>query len=558
MLDSRRFLSNHPAIHPFSLMNDRLTQPSFSRARLSAAPMSLCLAVLLPTIAANGQETQPDQPIETVEKIDTPATPEIAPEITPEVPAVVPPVDEALPPLVEPLPSPTGDGVTSLPPLDGSIPLLPTSEPLPLEPDPTLSPLEDSTSILESAEDFSSTFEGDAFGGLPTAPSGFLGNGFGSLGNFGGESGSLGAGLSEGRLRKGLSATANLSGTYNSNVNPNGGKGSGNSEGESDFIMALGGSLSYLSTAPRLTFGGSYRGNYSQYFSETDLSGYSQSGSLVANYKSGRVYASATVGLAYDRGSNRYYNSEYVGRYSLTTGLNVRYTVSPKTTIQGTMSTGFSTTDEGGFDDTGSFDAGLSGLYRYSSKTEFGPGIHYGYQEGHGGNNARSSVGPTFTTNYKVNTRLSVNSQVGVDFSSYEDGDSTDVSMTGSLALRYSPSSRWGTSLSIYRGVQPDAANSGGYIDTTAISLGYNRQILRASWNVGVSYNFDSSDDGGGAIDDHDDSGGSWSLNTSLGMGIFANRAQASIFASYSDQKGRGSSNSFTSTSVGFSVSKSF
>jgi hypothetical protein len=265
-----------------------------------------------------------------------------------------------------------------------------------------------------------------------------------------------------------------------------------------------------------------------------------------------------SIGLSYDRGSNRYYDSEYVGLFNISTGFNVRYTLSPKTTLQGNIGTSFSTTSDGDFDNSGSFDAGLSALYRYSPKTEFGPGIHYGYQSSDEGGNARTSLGPTFTTNYKLSQLISLNSVIGVDFSSYEDGESTDAGMTGSLGVSYTPPAPWSMNLSLYKGMQPDAANEGGYIDTTSLSLGYNRPIRRASWSVSVSYNFDSSDDGGGGADSSGSDGGSWSLSSSLGMGIFANTCQGSIFASYSDQSGGSNGDSYASTSVGFSISRSF
>jgi outer membrane usher protein FimD/PapC len=112
--------------------------------------------------------------------------------------------------------------------------------------------------------------------------------------------------------------------------------------------------------------------------------------------------------------------------------------------------------------------------------------------------------------------------------------------------------------LSIFKGTSPAPADSGGYTDTTSISIGYNRSIRRASWNVGASYNFDNSTDAGGSDSSDDGNQNSWSLNTSLGMSVFKNSCQASVFASYSDQSGGGSGESFASTSVGFSLSRGF
>lgn len=518
------------------------------------------MAMMLPGFAAVAQETAPIPSSPPVENAETVPAVEASETENPAKPSngetpPLPPAEQPLPPLIEPLPVPTVDGTTPIPPLDGTLPIPPAGPLTPLEENPLAAPLEEeATTTLGSAEDPSTTFEGDGFGGLPRGPSGFAGGG---LNAFNGMNG-IGPGANGGRLLAGFHGSASLSGNYSSNVNPSGGDDSGDSSDEGDFIMSLGGSVSYMSTAPRFTFGGTYSGNYSQYFSQSDLSGYSQSGGLTANYKSGPLYLSMNVGLSYDRGSNRYYDSEYVGVFNVSTGFNARYTLGPKTTVQGNIGTSFSSTSDGNFDNSGSFDAGLSGLYRYSSRTEFGPGVHYGYQGADGGDNARSSVGPTFTVNYKLSSLISVNSMVGVDFSSYEEGDSTDVSMTGSLGMNYTPSALWGMNLSIFKGVQPDYANSGGFIDTTSLSLGYHRQIRRATLSLGASYNFDSADDGGGSAADTGDDGGSWTLSSALGMGIFANTCQASLFANYSDQGGGSGGDSYSSASIGFSISRSF
>lgn len=534
------------------------------RGRLPLATSGLCLAITLPLTGIRAQEISPTPvtPLAPDESqvVEDPNAPENTETPKPEgeegqlPPVVTPlPTESALPPLVEPLPVPTLDGSTPILPLDGSVPVTPPDSDL----NPLDIPLEEPTET-QTTDDLlfqnAATFQGTGYGGLPTAPSGFLGNSFGGPMGYGGLG--LGPGLAGNRLRKGFHATASLTGSYSTNVNPNGGDDSGSSQNEGDFVVGLGGTLSYMSTAPRFTFGGSYNGNYSQYFSQSDLSGYSQSGSLLANYDGGKWTAALSVGLSYDRGSNRYYDSEYVGRFNITTGLNVSYEVSSKTSIQGNIGTGFSATSDGNFDDTGTFDAGLSGLYRYSSKTQFGPGIHYGYQSASGDDsNARTSVGPTFTVNYRVSSLWNLNTTVGMDFSSYEDGQSTDISFTGSLSLAYNPSKFWGMSLSMYTGVQPDPSNTGGFINTTSLGINYHRQIRRASLNLGLNYNLDDSEDGGGAVNTSDNFGNSWSLNGSIGMPVFANFCEASLFASYSDQ---GGGNFYSSTSIGISFSKTF
>lgn len=534
--------------------------------KILSGSATLCLAVMLShgiaaaqeaTVASEGAPAEGEaekavdengKPVEKDAADGTPASPDG------EKPAL--PLEQPLPPVVEPLPVPSAENPGEVPPLEGTMPIPPAGDVPPAEvfPESVPTPLDEGTTTLEPPEIPEASFQGDGYGGLPGLPSGFMGGQF-----MGGQFGSLGPGMRGRPLLRGFHASASLTGTYSTNVAPNG-DGDTDSGGESggDFSMGLGGTISYMSTAPRFTFGGSYNGNYNQYFSQSDLSGYSQGASLMANYNAGKLYLSLNVGLSYDRGNNRYYDSEFVGLFNISTGFNARYQISSKTTISGNISTSFSATRDGNFDNSGSFDAGLSGFYRYSPKTEFGPGIHYGYQSADGGDNARTSIGPTFTMNYTLSKLIALNSMVGADFSSYGEGGDTDVSFNGSLGLSYTPSDLWSMSLSIVKGMQPDPSLSGGYIDTTSLSVGYNRKIRRASWSVNAGYSFDSSDDGGGAVVSDDDNQSTWSLGTSLGMAVFKNTCQASIFANYSDQIGGGSGESFDSLSVGFSLSRGF
>ncbi|MCX6868782.1 MAG: hypothetical protein NTV46_21785 [Verrucomicrobia bacterium] len=233
-------------------------------------------------------------------------------------------------------------------------------------------------------------------------------------------------------LLGGFSMAATLTGTYDSNITRS-------SQPQADFFTSLGGNLSYLSKGIPFTFGANYRGRYDQYFSMSDFSGYSQGGGLVANYKSGRITATATAGYDSNRGSpqNYYSNStfggspqggnnqdfnqgdfnrvnmgasvmvNYEGRkfsaslsagidldqgsnnYSSSAssavventrihmGLSTRYRLNKDISLTGNIDQNSTTSTGGGYGDTSYFSLGTSVLWRYSVLTEIGPGIRY-------------------------------------------------------------------------------------------------------------------------------------------------------------------------------------
>ena len=176
---------------------------------------------------------------------------------------------------------------------------------------------------------------------VPTAPSGFaaLPGAPGSI------TGTAPAGGLEKSILDGFALATTLSGTYDSNVTQS--PGLPVAPVVDDFILSLGGNVSYLSKAPDWTFGGNYRGSYNEYFSNSEFSGYTQGGSLLVNYDGGRFSATFNGGIDLNRGSNRNYSSAFVTQTSYNAGLTARYRLSPKTSLLGNMSQSFSTASGG-------------------------------------------------------------------------------------------------------------------------------------------------------------------------------------------------------------------
>ncbi len=378
---------------------------------------------------------------------------------------------------------------------------------------------------------------------LPAAPSGFS--------PLPGAPGGL-AGIPAGNIFDGLSASTSLSGTYDSNVTQS--PGDSVSPVTDDFILSLGGSVNYLSKASEWTFGGNYRGSYNQYFSQTDFSGYSHGGGVVANYEGGRFAATVTAGFDFDQGSNRNYSSAFVERTNYNFGGTARYRLSAKTSLQGNVGQSYSTASGGNFDDTESFDAGISALWRYSPLTELGPGLRYTYRSG-SSQTGRSSIGPTLNVNYKLSTKVALTSRVGMDFASYDDGGSADPTVSASIGLNYEASKLWGMNFSLFRDTQADPSVAGAFTEITSLRLGYHRKVRRATLNLGLGYDANRLENPGAAASGSDRD--FFTIDGSLGMAVFSNTSFASIFIRYGDQSSSGSG-SYDSVQAGVSISRSF
>lgn len=376
---------------------------------------------------------------------------------------------------------------------------------------------------------------------LPTAPSGFSSlpvetsptQGFGE------------------DLLAGLSISTSLSGTYDSNVTQ--------SPGEpvapitDDFILSLGGSVNYLSKASDWTFGGNYRGSYNEYFNQSDFNGYNQGAGLVANYDGGRFNAALTGGIDFDQGTNRNYSSAFVERTNYRLGLTARYRMSPKTSLQGNLGQNLSTTGDDDFDDTESFDAGVSALWKYSPLTELGPGIRYTYRSG-SSQTGRTSIGPTVNLNYQLSTKVALNSRLGMDFASYDDGSSADPSFSASIGLNYQASKLWGLNFSLYNDTQADPSVPGAFTEVTSMRLGYRRKLRRATLNLGLGLDTNRSENPTSGVGNDRDY---LNIDASLGMPLFSNTSFGSIFLRYADQSSS-ATDSWDSFQMGLSINRRF
>ena len=382
-------------------------------------------------------------------------------------------------------------------------------------------------------------------GGLPFAPSGF------TSANPGVPTGGVPL---RGGIFEGFSIVTTFSGVYTSNATSS--PGEPFAPIQDDFIFGLGGSISYQSKATEWTFGGSYSGNYNQYMELSDYSGYDQSLNLAANYEGSKLSAALTGRISYDQGNNRYYSSEFVQQTSFNFGLNLRYKLSTKTSLQGNIGQSFSTASESAYNDTESFNLGVASLWKYSKLTEFGPGIRYTFLSS-GDQDSRTSIGPEMLVNYKLATKVSLTSRVGVDFAQYDSGEAADPTLTGSIGFNYNASKLWSMNLSFYRGTQADASSANVFTDVSTVRVGYVHKIRRATLNLGVGYEIDSYQTSGSATAAGYQDRDYFNIDGSLGMPILTNTCYASIFLQYNDQSGS-PTDTWDAVRSGFSITRRF
>ncbi len=356
-------------------------------------------------------------------------------------------------------------------------------------------------------------------------------------------------------LVKGFSFSTNLTSIYNSNVTR--GNGLPGTPESSDFIIGLGGTVSYLSSGKGFTFGGNYSGSYDQYVDHTDFSGFNQNGGLVANYNGGKISATLTAGLSFGRGSNRDYAvATVIDQTTINTNLSLRYAYSAKTSITTDMGYSYTTASGVASNDRSSFNLGAAALWRYSPLTEFGPGVRYTTDSG-GGSNDRSSIGPTLSMNYKLSSKVSINSRIGLDFASYSNGGSSQTGTSAAISMNYEASRLWGMNLAFDKNSRADGSVSGAFNDVSALRVGYHRKIRRANLNLGMGYESSSTENSSGIPGAVRPDRNYFTMDASLGMPVFYSSSYASLFFKYSDQSAD-VIETYNSTQLGLSLSRSF
>jgi len=383
----------------------------------------------------------------------------------------------------------------------------------------------------------------DAFTALPSLPTGYTtSNGGTALTSYD----------VAGEILDHFSLSANLSELYDSNVK----QGNQNIVGEDDeFITSLGITAGYRTKGSDWFLSTNYNGGYSSYYNYSELNDYNQSFSGSLGYSGPKLSASWATSYIQNNGANRYYG-DFVKTTNLSNSITAAYALGAKTSLSGNIS--YSTTSsDGDFGDTASLDMGLFAIWKYSSLTQFGPGIRYTLRSGDNQGD-RTSIGPALTANYRLSTKVALSSRMGLDFPEYEDGGQADPGVSTSLGIDYKGSSLWGMNLALVRDIQADPANAGIYNEITSMRLAYNRKIgSRMAWTTATSYEFNKREE----TDTSTNSGSDrefFSIDSTFGMPVLARRAYFTATARYRQQTSENSSQNFDGFQLGFSLSRNF
>ena len=351
-----------------------------------------------------------------------------------------------------------------------------------------------------------------------------------------------------------LQLRANFSGVYDTNITQ--GTGTADRPEEEAFILGLGGNFAYQGKGTEWAYSAAYNFNYEQFIgNHSDLSGLNnQGGTAVLRYDAGKVNLSANVGFGVSDGANRYYQ-DIVKQTTINYGLSGEYSISPKTSLLASLKQQFTEATGTTATDYSTFEGNISAIWKISSLTQIGPGIRYTLISGDDRPD-RSTIGPNLNLNYRLSTKVSLRSKIGLDFVEYEDGTSGDPMVSSQIGADYRANSLWGLNASLFRDAKPDQINPGAYDELTSFRLGYYRQIRRVTVNLGAGYELTKREEGGTDNTQPDRDYFTWDASASMPM--FSQRVLASIFYKYRDYQNEIGSVDWNSSQVGFSLTTEF
>ncbi|WP_035614050.1 outer membrane beta-barrel protein [Haloferula sp. BvORR071] len=332
---------------------------------------------------------------------------------------------------------------------------------------------------------------------------------------------------------------------------------SSNEEDEVTFTISP--TLSFRTEGTRFKVIGQAALNYNTYFENSDFNGLGYQFSLEAQYSGAALTATASIDSSKEQGVNRYYGGLFVETLNMGAHLGASYRVGPRTTIDGGVSYSWSDPDQGNLSTSENLNFDLSAMWQATPLIRIGPGVSWRLEKG--SNQAdRETIGPMLRAQYQLSNRISFDGRVGLDFVDYQGGTGgSDTDFSCSLGMAYRWSEIWGMNLTVYHGTTADGSAlgsaTGSYRETTSVTVGYNRRIMRALWDIDMTYSMDDSTSPNGLFGPG--STDYFSIHTSLGMPIFANRANASIFYSWSQESGN-ALRDWSGHQLGFQISSSF
>jgi hypothetical protein len=329
---------------------------------------------------------------------------------------------------------------------------------------------------------------------------------------------------------------------------------------QDDWIFSLTPSIGYRTVGGEWYTSINASLGWNHYFQTDPSDGYNIGMNLQVGYEGPKLDASLNLSYSFQEGYNRYFNgggrnNNFVSQHNVDLGLSASYRLSSKTSMTGRLSTNALAPTGNQYNNTQSFRGDLGMKWKATGLTDLEGGVSYSQQSGDRQFD-RSTIGPYIGVNYRLAAKVALDARVGLDVVSFDGpGSSSDMFVPFNLGLTYNASSLWGLNLSVYRDVNADQSTSASYRERLGARLGYHRRIRRAMLNLGASYETNSYN---GIANRRGDDGTYYSLDTSLSMPVFSDRASASIFVRYSDEDTDNINRSWDGYQIGASIGASF
>ncbi|MDA7937262.1 hypothetical protein N9B87_01015 [bacterium] len=343
---------------------------------------------------------------------------------------------------------------------------------------------------------------------------------------------------------------------YDSNVTL--GAPEGRFEEESDFLIqpSLKSSFQLGSGSGEWRFG--LKGNVTRMdFNELDrfnVTNYSFG--LNGGYQSTRAKLLFNAGYASTGGLNRFVGS-FFEQTNVSSRLSGEYTISPKSSFELSLRQNSVGSETQGFADTSSTTFRVAALWKATPLIRLGPGFRYGVRTAEVGlqDQELTVAGPVLRLDYKLSTKVSLTSNVGLGFADTPSGD--DELLNWRVGLNYRASSLWGLNLRMVRDTQATLFAGGGFDEVSSYRFGYTRKIRSARLNLGVSYE-DRAPQGSTQVVAGFRDSGFLNYTASLGLPVFGDEVDLSLDLAWRDFDSADTLQSWNGLQSGLSLAWSF
>ena len=279
---------------------------------------------------------------------------------------------------------------------------------------------------------------------------------------------------------------------------------------------------------------------------------------LNGGYQSGRAKLLFNVDYASTGGVSRFIGDLFE-QTSVSSRLTGQYTISPKTSLELSVRQSSQESETSGFADTSSTTFLVAGLWQATPLIRLGPGFRYGLRTAEIGGPIQDQeltvVGPALRLDYKLSTKVSLTSNVGLGFADTPSGD--DELLNWQVGLNYRASSLWGLNLSMIRDTQATLFAGGGFDQVSSYRFGYTRKIRSARLNLGVSYE-DRTPQGVTQVVAGFRDSSFLSYTASLGLPIFGDEVDLSLDLAWRDFDSADTLQSWNGLQSGLSLAWSF